>query len=144
LKPTRYLAERRGRSDYALFYMDFNKFNVYYRACGYHTATKVLIAFSRVLLSSLHPANWLRYTSDMFSPSCAMKQGKKLRARLQDLQCAIWRKFSARHHTGPFVSLAGGAALGNRGPKRFFTIVDRAKYCPQIHQRPPANSFAVI
>ena len=138
------LLKRRGRSNYALIYMDFNKFKYINEACGYHTGDQVLIAFSRVLLSSLHPGELAcRYTSDMFLTLLRYETREELEARLQDLQAKMAE--SVRDITqGLSISISGGVCFVEPdGPSDFITIVDRANIARKSIKGPQSNSFAV-
>lgn len=138
------LLKRRGRSNYALVYMDFNKFKYINEACGYHTGDQVLIAFSRVLLSSLHPGELAcRYTSDMFLTLLRYDDRGELGIRLQNLQSKMAE--SVRDITqGLTISISGGVCFVEPdGPSDFITIVDRANIARKSIKGPQANSFAI-
>ena len=138
------LLKRRGRSKYALVYMDFNKFKYINEACGYHTGDQVLIAFSRALLSSLHPGELAcRYTSDLFLTLLRYDDRGELETRLQNLQAKMAE--SVRDITqGLAISISGGICyVEPDGTGDFITIMDRANIARKSIKGAQANSFAV-
>ncbi len=121
------LLNNRGLQNYALAYLDFNKFKYINEACGYYTGDQVLITFARILLSKLHTNELAcRYASDKFITLFEYERKEELIQRLIELEQTL--KEGVKDITqGLNVSLTGGIyCIEPDSTDDFITIVDRA------------------
>lgn len=138
------LLKNRGQLGYALVYMDFNKFKYINEAYGYYTGDQVLITFSRILLSMLHPSEIAcRYASDKFIALLWCDDEQELYDRLHDLQKKL--KDGVQGITqGLYVSITGGIYfIDPDNTIDFITITDRANIARKSIKGNDIRHFAV-